>query len=85
VLAVKVAKTHGGGTLIRTAVPKPPTGGTLHPPVEKKSTFVGSMSNQPIVDQATDDKKKGATDKEVAVDPDDTDKKLRLSEDLNAK
>jgi hypothetical protein len=40
---------------------------------------MGSTSNQPAVDQATDDKKKGATDKEVSVDPDDIDKKLHLS------
>jgi hypothetical protein len=32
-----------------------------------------------------DDKKKGAADKEVAVDPDDTNKKLRLSTRLEAK
>jgi hypothetical protein len=31
------------------------------------------------------DDKKEATDKEVAVDPDDTDKKLRLSTELEAK
>jgi hypothetical protein len=46
---------------------------------------VGSTSNQPATDQTTDDKKKGATDKEVAVDPDDTDKKLRLNAELDAK
>jgi hypothetical protein len=40
---------------------------------------VGSTSNQPIADQPTDDKKKGAADKEVLVDPDDTDKKFCLS------
>jgi hypothetical protein len=64
--------------------PKPPTGGVLRPP-EQKSTFVGSTSNQHTANQPTDDKKKGATDKEVAVDPDDTDKKLRLSTELEAK
>jgi hypothetical protein len=32
-----------------------------------------------------DDKKKGATDKEVVVDPDDIDKKLRLNAELDAK
>jgi hypothetical protein len=71
-LTAKVAKTHGGSTLIRTAVPKTPTSGTLQPPAEKKSTFVGSTSNQRTVDQAADDKKKGATYKEVLVDPADT-------------
>jgi hypothetical protein len=32
-----------------------------------------------------DDKKNGAADKEVAVEPDDTDKKLRLSTELEVK
>jgi hypothetical protein len=84
-LAAKVAKTYGGSTPVRPAAPKPPTGGTLWPSAEKKSTFVGSTSNQPATDQTADDKKKGATDKEVAVDPDDTDKKLRLNAELDAK
>jgi hypothetical protein len=84
-LAAKVAKTHGESTPIRTVAPKLPTGGTLRPPAEKKSTFVGSTSHQPTTDQVVDDKKKGAADKEVAVDPDDTEKKLRLSMELGVK
>jgi hypothetical protein len=59
--------------------------GTLRPPGEKKSTFMDSTSNQPITDQSVDDKKKGAADKEVVVDPDDTDKKLCLNIELDAK
>jgi hypothetical protein len=58
-LAAKVAKAHGGSTPIRTAAPKPPVVGTLRPPAEKKSTFVGSTSNQPITHQSVDNKKKG--------------------------
>jgi hypothetical protein len=46
---------------------------------------MGSTSNQPITDQPMDDKKKGAADKEVTVDPDDTDQKLRLSTELDVK
>jgi hypothetical protein len=84
-LSVKVAKAHGGSTLIRTATPKWSAVGTHRPPVEKKSTFMGSTSNQPIVDQSVDDKKKGATDKEVAVDPDDTNKKLHLGTKVETK
>jgi hypothetical protein len=84
-LAAKVAKTHRGSTPIRTTKPQQPTGGTLRPPAEKRSTFVGSTSNQPIADQTTDDKNKGATDKKVVIDPDDTNKKLRLSMELDAK
>jgi hypothetical protein len=84
-LDAKVAKTHGGSTPVRPAAPKPLSGGTLWPPVEKKRTFVSSTSNQPIADQPTDDKKKGAADKEVLVDPDDTDKKFCLSIELDTK
>jgi hypothetical protein len=84
-LAAKVAKTHGGSTPIRTAAPKPLTGSTLWPPAEKKSIFMGSTSKQPTTDQTADDKKKGVADKEVAVDPSDTNKKLCLSTELDAK
>jgi hypothetical protein len=84
-LTAKIAKTHEGSTPVRMVVPKPPIGGTPQPPAEKNSTFMGSMSNQPTVDQAADGKKKGATDKEVSVDPNDTDKKLCLSMELDAK
>jgi hypothetical protein len=84
-LAAKVAKTHGGSTLVQTAAPKPPTGSTLLPPAEKKSTFVFSTSNQHTADQSADDKMKGATDKKVVVDPDDANKKLCLSMKLDPK
>jgi hypothetical protein len=84
-LAVKVAKAQGGSTLIRTTVPKPPATGTHRPPPEKKNTFVGATSNQSSADQAVDDKKKGAADKEVTVDPDDMNKKLCLGTELEAK
>jgi hypothetical protein len=84
-LAAKVAKTHRGSTPVRTVAPTPPTDGTLRSPAEKKSIFVGSTSHQPTTDQVVDDKKKGDADKEVAVDPDDTEKKLHLSTMLDAK
>jgi hypothetical protein len=44
---------------------------------------VGATSNQPSAD--LDDKKKGAANKEVVVDPDDTNKKLFLGTELEAK
>jgi hypothetical protein len=84
-LAGKVAKTHGGSTPVRIMAPKPPTDGTLRLPTEKKSAFMGSTSHQPTTNQVVDDKKKGVADKEVAVDPDDTEKKLHLSMELDAK
>jgi hypothetical protein len=83
-LAAKEAKTHGGSTPIKTSAPKPSTGGILWP-LEKKNTFMGSTSNQHTADEPTDDKKKGVADKEVVVYPDDTDKKLCLSMELEAK
>jgi hypothetical protein len=46
---------------------------------------MGSTSNQPVTDQSTVDKKKGAINKEVPVDPNDSDKKLRLSTELGNK
>jgi hypothetical protein len=84
-LATKMAKAQGGSTPIRTAAPKPSTVGTHRPPAEKKRTFVGSTSNQSIADQLVDDRKKGDADKEVAVDPDDMNKKIRLSTELVVK
>jgi hypothetical protein len=83
-LAMMLAKTHRGSTPIGTLVSKPPTANTHQPP-PKKNTFEGATSNQPSVDQAVDDKKKGAADKEVDVDPNVMNKKLRLRIELEAK
>jgi hypothetical protein len=84
-LAAKLAKTHKASTLVRMVAPMPQTDGTLWLPAEKKNTFMASTSKQSTTDQLADDKKKRATDKEVLVDPNDTDKKLRLSTKLNTK
>jgi hypothetical protein len=80
-----MAMTHGERTPVIIVVPRPPTGSTPRSPAEKKKTFMGSTSNQPTADQSADDKKKGATDKEVSVDPNDINKKLRLSTELDTK
>jgi hypothetical protein len=82
-LTAKMAKTHRASTPVRMVVPMPQIGGTPRLPVENKNTFVGSTSKQLVVNQLTNDKKKGVTDKEVLVDPNDTDKKLHLSTKLN--
>jgi hypothetical protein len=42
-------------------------------------------SNQPAANQLTAEDKKGATDKEVAVDPNHADKKLHISTELDPK
>jgi hypothetical protein len=81
----KMVKTHGESTPVRMVVPMPPTGGTPRPPLEKKDTFIGSTSNQSAADQSSDDKRKGDTNKEVPVDPNNTDKKLRLNTELGTK
>jgi hypothetical protein len=83
-LAAKVAKAHGGSAPIRTWGFISPAIGMHWPPPEK-NTFVGATSNQPSADQAVDDKKKGAVDKDVTVDLDDMNKKLHLGTELEAK
>jgi hypothetical protein len=50
-----------------------------------KGITVASPSNQPAANQLAAEDKKGATDKEVVVDPNNTDKKLRISTELDAK
>jgi hypothetical protein len=45
--------------------------------------MVTSTSNQPATDQSVADEKKGAPNKEISVDPSDTDKKLRISIELD--
>jgi hypothetical protein len=47
--------------------------------------MVTSTSNQLATDQPVADEKKGATDKEILVDPSDANKKLRISMELDAK
>jgi hypothetical protein len=50
-----------------------------------KGITVASPSNQSAANQLAAEDKKGATDKEVVVDPNNTDKKLRISMELDAK
>jgi hypothetical protein len=83
--ASMVTKTHGSSTPLKLPAPKPLTIGTPRPPSAKKGTYVASTSNHPPVDQQADDKKKGADDKEVPVDPSNPDKKLQISTSLEAK
>jgi hypothetical protein len=46
---------------------------------------VTPASTQCTTDQPVVDERKGATDKEIQVDPNDADKKLRISTELDAK
>jgi hypothetical protein len=47
--------------------------------------MVTPTSTQRAIDQLVADERKGATDKEIQVDPSDADKKLRISTELEAK
>jgi hypothetical protein len=83
--AAKVAKTPDDNTQSKPPTPKPPTNDSPWPPSAKKGTHGASGSNQSPADLQVDDKKKGVIDKEVLVDPDDLDKRLRDSVNLEAK
>jgi hypothetical protein len=86
-LAAKVAKTHGGGTPAKIVTPGPSAGDTPKTLVakQKQSMTVTLASTQRTTDQLVADERKGATDKEIHVDPNDADKKLRICTELDAK
>jgi hypothetical protein len=78
-LAIKVAKTHGGGTPARMVTPRPLAGDTPKMSVARKGMTVTPTTSQCATDRLVADERKGATDKEIQVDPSDADKKLRIS------
>jgi hypothetical protein len=84
-LATKVAKMHGGGPPSRTVMPGPLAGGTLKIHVAKKGTTVTPTSTQCATNRLVADERKGTADKEIQVDPNDADKKLHISMELEAK
>jgi hypothetical protein len=84
-LAVKMAKIQQGNTPSRIAMPGSAAGGISRPATLTKGITVASPSNQPATNQLTTEDKKGATDKEVAVDPNNADKKLRICTELDVK
>jgi hypothetical protein len=86
-LAMNVVKTHEGGTPAKTVTSEPSAEGTSKAPVakQKQSMTVTPASTQRAIDQLVADEKKGATDKEIQVDPSDVDKKLRINAELEAK
>jgi hypothetical protein len=84
-MAVKMARIQQGNTPSRVVMPGSATGGTPRPITSKKGITMASPSNQPAANQLAAEDKKGATDKEVTVDPNNTDKKLRISTELDAK
>jgi hypothetical protein len=84
-LAVKMVRVQQGNTPSRIATPGLAAGGTPRPITSTKGITMASPSNQPVANQLATEDKKGAIDKEVAVDPNNTDKKLRISTELDAK
>jgi hypothetical protein len=86
-LAAKVAKMHREGTPTKTVTPGPSAGDTskTHVEKQKQGMTVTPASTQRTTDQLVADEKKGATDKEIQVDPTDADKKLHISAELEAK
>jgi hypothetical protein len=86
-LVAKVAKTHGGGTPAKAVTPRPSVGDTPKTlgAKQKQSMMVTPASTQRTTDQLVTDERKGVTDKEIQVDPNDADKKLHISTELEAK
>jgi hypothetical protein len=84
-LTMKMAKIQQGNTPSRIATPGSAAGGISRPATLTKGITVASPSNQPAANQLATEDKKGETDKEVAVDPNNADKKLHISTELDAK
>jgi hypothetical protein len=84
-LAIKMAKIQQGNTPSRIVTPGSAAEGASRPATLTKGITVASPSNQPAVNQLVAKDKKGATDKEVAVDPNHVDKKLHISTELDPK
>jgi hypothetical protein len=80
-----MAKIQQGNTPSRIATLGSAAGGTSRPVTSTKGITVASPLNQPAVNQLAAEDKKGATDKEVAVDLNNIDNKLRISTELDAK
>jgi hypothetical protein len=84
-LAVNMSKIQQGNTPSRIAMPGSAAEGASQPATLTNGITVTSPSNQPAANQLAAEDKKGVTDKEVAVDPNNADKKLRISMELDAK
>jgi hypothetical protein len=84
-LAVKMAKVPQENTSSRIATPASAAEGASRLATLTKGITVASPSKHPAANQLVAEDKKGATDKEVAVDPNHADKKLRISTELDPK
>jgi hypothetical protein len=80
-----MAKIPQGNTPSRIATLASAAEGASRSATLTKGITVASPSKQPTANQLAAEDKKGATDKEVAVDPNHADKKLRISTELGPK
>jgi hypothetical protein len=86
--AAKAAKTKGGSTPIKISTSKPPIDNSPRIPPVSKGTNIASASTPVPTNQMVDNKLKGTLetkDKQVAVDTNNPDKKLRINDNLNPK
>jgi hypothetical protein len=66
-------------------MPKPLAIGSPRLPSAKKGTYGATATNQQPTDQQAERRKKDADNKEIRVDPSNSDKKLQISIGLEAK
>jgi hypothetical protein len=86
--AAKAAKTKGDNTPIKPSASKPLIGNSPHIPPASKDTNIASSSTPAPANQKVDNKLKGTMeteDKEVVVDPNNSDKKLQINDNLDPK
>jgi hypothetical protein len=86
--AAKVAKTKGGSTPSKILASKPPIDSSPQIPPTSKGTTIASASTPVLADHKADTKVKGtlgAEDKEVAMHPNNLDKKLQISDNIDPK
>jgi hypothetical protein len=88
VQAAKADKTKGGSTPSKPLVSKTPIDNSPQIPLASKGTNIASASAPSPANTKADNKLKGTMeteDKEVAVEPSNPDKKLRISDNLDPK
>jgi hypothetical protein len=83
--ATKIAKMHDSSTSIKSPTSKPSMIDSLRPPSAKKDACGALASNQQLVDQSADLKKKEVADKEVPAILNDPKKMFRVSTSLDPK
>jgi hypothetical protein len=84
----KAAKTKGDSTPSKPSTSKPLIDNSMRIPPALKGTNVASASTPSPTNQKVNNNLKGTMtteDKEVAVDPSNPDKKLRISDNLDSK